>query len=143
MDILKYFHDNANEQFCAALGGDLSYKSFNMLHSPYRRLGFTKDRLYMSTLVMYFHKPTVLKNIFNKEIWKHQEAGLIDFWIRNYTDDRNVKSAKMPSKLKIESISSIFIICAITYFISFVVFVLEVISVKFHYVKFILDYLTF
>lgn len=126
------------------LASDITLKAFNLENSPRRRLGFTKDRLFMYTPVFLFRKKSVLTEVISKELQTLRETGLIESWTKNYIDDRKPKSKhRKPSKLRMESILAAFQICGIMYLISFVVFILEVISVECHRIKRILDYLTY
>lgn len=126
------------------LGSDISQKAFNLENSPHRRLGFTKDRLFMYSPVFLFRKKSILTEVMNKQLQTLRETGLIEFWTKNYIDDRKAKSKqRQPSKLRMENILAAFHICGIMYLISFIVFIFEVISAKFNRIKSILDYLTY
>lgn len=143
IDFLEYFYEHGSDLNWVAFTNDLSYKYFNLLFSPNRRLGITKDRMFMYTPVIYFHKPSVLKDPFNRQLEKYHEAGLIEFWVRKYIDDRKIKTTKIPSILQMGSLMIFFQIIIIMYVISFIIFVSEVISVRFRRVKCFLDYLTY
>lgn len=126
------------------LTSDISQKAFNLENLPHRRLGFTKDRLFMYSPVFLFRNKSMLTRVINKELQLLQETGLIEFWTKNYIDDRKPKSKqRQPSKLRMENIVAAFQICGIMYFISFIVFILEIISVRYHRIKRILDYFTY
>lgn len=125
------------------LSTDLSQKSFNLENSP-RRLGFTKNRLFMYSPVFLFPKKSPLTSVFNQELQTLREAGLIEFWTKLFVDDRKPKSRhRQPSKLQLDHIFAAFQICGVLYVFSFIVFVLEVISTKCHRIKYILDFLTY
>lgn len=86
----------------------------------------------------------MLTQVFNQQLQFLQEGGLIDFWVKNRIDDRKSKSKyREPSKLQMENIMAAFEICAIMYFISFIVFILEMISVRYRRIQLVLDYLTY
>lgn len=140
IDNIKYLISQTNEKCCVVFSNDLAFKYFN---SEHRRLAFTQDRLYVATFVNYFHKPTLLIDIFNNAILECEEAGLLNFWISKYIDDKKVKSIPSPTTLIMESIESIFVIGAIVCLISFIVFIPEVVSVRVHFVKCVLDYITY
>lgn len=97
----------------------------------------------MFTPVIYFHKPSVLRDPFNKEIHKFQTAGLIDFWVRKYVDHRKMKITAKTAKLQLDNVIPIFEICSSMCVICFIVFILEIFSVKYNCVKSILDYFTY
>lgn len=71
-NIRKFYDDNVNG---VALSTELMQKAFSMAH-PHRRLGFTKDRLYMSSSVFLFRKKSMLTRVFNDEILKLKEFGV-------------------------------------------------------------------
>lgn len=126
------------------LASDISQKAFNLENSPHRRLGFTKDRLFMYSPVFLFRKKSVLTTVINKQLQTLRETGLIEFWIKNYIDDRKPRSKQRePTKLRMENILAAFQICGIMYFVSLLVFVLELFSVKYEKVKRVLDYFTY
>lgn len=143
MDLLEYFYEHQSQNYCGSFTSETSYEYFNVLHFPKRRLPITKDRMFMFTPVIYFHNSSVLRDPFNKEIHKYQEAGLITFWARKYRDERIIKSSVKPRKLQIERILPIYKICVFMYVISFIVFTLEVISAKWRRLQCILDYFTY
>lgn len=123
---------------------DLSQKSFNLRNSPNRRLAFSKDRLFMYSPVFFFRKKSILTTEFNEQIQTLRETGLIEFWTKNFIDDRKPESKHtQPTKLKMKNILGAFQICGIMLLISVIVFLLEIISVKFQHIKHILDYFTY
>lgn len=127
-----------------ALTHDLVQKTFNLHNSPHRRLGFTKDRIQMFSPVFVFRKKSMLTNVFNQKLTVLQEVGLIDFWIKRYTDDRASKSSsRLPTRLRMQNIKAVFQIGAVLYLISFAIFILEVTSGRNQRTKKILDYLTY
>lgn len=127
-----------------AVSSDLSQKTFNLKNSPKRRLAFTKDRLFMYSPVFLFRKKSALVNVFDKQLQTLRETGLIEFWIKNYIDERKMTSKqKEPKPLRIDNILAAFQICGVLYLISFVVFILELISAKYRHIKQILDYFTY
>ena len=133
-----------SEKCIVALSTDLVQKSFNLKHLPYRRLAFTKDRLFMLSVTFNFRKKSMLTHVFNHQLTMLREAGLIDFWVRSRIDDRKLKSKhREPSKLHMENIFAAFQICGFMCFISFIIFILEVISVRCRHIQSIIDYMTY
>lgn len=126
------------------LASDLNQKSFNFQNSPNRRLAFTKDRLFMYSPVFLFRKKSILTEVFNRQLQALRETGLIEFWTKNFIDDRKIKAKqKEPSKLQMGNILALYQICGIMYLISFIVFIFEVISAKCQCIKYILDFFTY
>ncbi|XP_055295215.1 uncharacterized protein LOC129564986 [Sitodiplosis mosellana] len=141
---LNYYYDHNDEINGVVLVADLACKYFNLLNSPRKRLTFTKDSLFIYTPVVYFHKQSIMHNIFNEEILEIREAGLINFWTKKYVDNRRPNSNQgTRTKLQIDHVVAVLHICSTMYAISFVVFIMEVISVKCRRIKYVLDYLTF
>lgn len=139
---LHYYHDTEFDG--VAITNDVCVHYFNLANSSRKRLGISKDRIFMYSAVFYFHKPSALRDPFNKELMKYREAGLKRYWEKQQFDDRKSKfNRKNPTKLQIDSISTIFQICGIMYSISLVVFMLEITSLKYMCIKSILDYLTY
>lgn len=142
MTNLKELHDSDIDG--VGLANHLSWKYFNLVNSPHRRLGFTKDRLLMYSPVFYFRKKSVLKEVFNEQLQRLREIGLTQYWIKKYIDDRIVKRhQREPKRLQIKSIFAAFEICIIFYFISFVVFILEMLSTRCQRIKVFIDFLTY
>lgn len=133
-----------NEKCIVVLSSDLIQKCFNLKKSPDHRLPFTKDRLFMFAVGIYLRKKSMLNPIFNHQLQLYREAGLIDLWIRKYIDDSISKSKyREPSKLHMENVIAAFQICGILCFISFIVFILEIFSLKYRRVQLAIDYLTY
>lgn len=118
-------------------------KYFNLVNSPHR-LGHTKDRLLMYSPVVYFRKKSILKDVFNEQLQRIREAGLTEYWIKKNVDDRTMKLyQRAPKKLQIQSIFAAFEICIVMYFISCIVFILELLSTRYRRVKVFLDFLNY
>lgn len=140
MDIFEYYHDN--EVDGVVLVSDFLLNYFNLMNAPYRRLSFTKDRLFMSSFVFNFRKNSILKDIYNEKLGRLRQFGLIKFWISNYIDKRKMKS-NQGTNFHIENIFGILRVCAVMYLISLVVFILEVIGIRYLRIVYIIDYLTY
>lgn len=143
MDDLRDFYDtNING---VALSTEVLQKAYNF-ENPQRRLGFTKNRLYMSSAVFVFRKKSILTNTFNEQLLRLKEFGLLEFWEQNRIEAHNskVKMKKtQPTKLGLYNILAAFQICGVLYLISGVVFILEIISVRFSRIKSVLDFWTY
>lgn len=125
------------------LSNDLNLRAFHLQNFPHR-LGLTKDRLQIYYAVFLFPKKAIHARIFNEKMAMLQETGHIEFWIKNFTDHRIfISKQRQPSKLRMANIAAIFQICAAMYLISFVIFIMEIISKKCRCVKQFLDYLTY
>lgn len=131
-----------NDTNIVAFSSDLCFMSYNLEHAQHR-LAATKDRLFMFSSIYLFRKTSPLVTEFNRLLQSLQEAGLINYWIRNYTDTRKTAANKHRTKLEMTSILVAFQFCGAMYAVSFVVFILGLVSVKFKRVKRIIDYITY
>lgn len=141
MDNLRNFYDsNMNG---VALATEVLQKAFNF-ENPLRRLGFTKDRLFMFSSVFVFRKKSMLTRVFNEQLQRLQEFGLPELWKKSRVEEHKVKAKKTePTKLGMNNVLAAFQICGVLYAVSFFVFILEIISVKFPRIKYVLDFLTY
>lgn len=132
-----------DETDTVAFSTDLAQKSYN-LRNTHRRLAFSKDRLFMFSPVIFFRKKSVLTKEFNNQLEMLREAGLIDYWTKNYIDARKSNSKQRePTKLEMISIMAAFQICGALYLISFIVFILELFSTKSRRIKNLVDFFTY
>lgn len=137
---MKFYNNNIDG---VVLSNHLSLHYFNLVNSPQRRLSFTKDRLFVYFPAILFRKKSILKELFNEEMQKLTQAGLVQLWTTKYMDSRNMKINRIPETIQMEHIIGAFYICLALYLVSFITFISEVISVKCRRVKRILDYLTY
>lgn len=117
---------------------DLQLKYFNFVNAPQRVLQMTKDRASLMPVVIYFHNASVIRAVFNREIYKLIDYGLIDYWTREYVDERTKTrryQQHVPKKLGLRNMSAIFEICFGLLVISCLVFVLEKLSRRFAWLK--------
>lgn len=142
-DLLAEYHDNFNGT-SVVLMNEITPKYFHKLQDPKRYLSYTKDRLFIQNTVFYFNKRCTLRELFNQKLRIFQEAGLVDYWIENYTESMRMKpTGKSPSKLKLANIFGAFQISIIMYIFCSIVFILEIVSVRIRHVKFVIDYFTY
>lgn len=140
--MLQKFHDGNDNG--VILWSDLAVNYFNLINFPHRRLSFTKDRLYMMRMAAFFRNKSMLKGLFNEKFRQFFDSGLTQFWCKAYLDDRHIKSFQNPPPiLHIENIIGILQICALIYLVSLIVFVLEMISVRYPRIRYIIDYFTY
>lgn len=121
------------------LSNDVSLRYFNFKNSPHRRLGVTKDRIFLRHPTIYFRKKSILRNLFNNQIRKLTQSGLVEFWSSKYTTIQNDNSNSFHS----ENLRDIFQLGAFMHGISFIVFILELISIKRQRIRILLDFLTY
>ena len=85
----------------------------------------------------------MLVPVFNHQLMILREAGLIDLWIGHHIDDRKSISNREPTKLHMENVIAAFQICGFMCLISFIIFILEIISVKCRRIRLAIEYLTY
>lgn len=125
---------------------EMSKKYFNRLNAPNYRLDYTKERIFTINAVFYFKKNSELRNQFNRKLRAFSQSGIIDHWIREYTDDRKLYQKyeqKQTPQLKIQSFIAIFTICGCLLLLSIIVFVLEWYSTRYDFIKWVIDFFTY
>lgn len=139
---LPYLYESNSDG--VAFVTDLTQRSFNIKYAPARRLEFTKDRLYMFSPVYLYPKRSLLISVIDHQLQLLREAGLIRFWIATSTDDHKPNpKQREPTKLQIENVLAAFQIVALMYFISFIVFIIEIKCANYPRIKYVIDYLTY
>lgn len=113
------------------------------MYSPHRRLAFSKDRLFVYFPTILFQKKSILREVFNEELHKLTQAGLIQHWTSKYMDKRNLKTHRTPSTIQIKHIISAIKICITLYILSVVVFIFEILTAKCQRIKYFLDFLNY
>lgn len=143
-DLLAEYYDNFNGT-SVVLMNEITPKYFHKLQDPKRFLSFTKDRLFIQNTVFYFHKRCTLRELFNQKLRMFQEAGLVDYWIENYTESIRMKTIvkKRPKKLKVENIFGALEIGIAMFMLCCIFFILEILSVRIRYIRFVVDYFTY
>lgn len=143
MSIIKTLYDENIEG--VVLCNDLQQKVFNLRNAPHFRVGFTKNQLFKFSPVFIFRKKSMFRRMFNDKITMLQESGHIEFWTKNYTDNRAPKTkVNQPAKqLRMGNIAAVFQICGAIYLVSFVVFIMEIMSKRCKRLKQFIDYLTY
>lgn len=143
-DWIRDVYDNEDNVVLILTEGPATY--FNLINIPHRRLSMTKG-FWMMNFVFYFRQKSILREVFNRKIEILQQSGLTEFWIKTEMDDRRTKlylrTAAEKANLQIATMRGASQICGVLYFISFVVFILEVLSRVFSRTKEILDFLTY
>lgn len=81
--------------------------------------------------------------MFNEKIESCKESGLIQHWLAKYMHKPMKNKTIEPNRLGIQNILAILQITAVMFFISFIVFLLEVFCPPNGFVRKILDFLTY
>lgn len=145
LDTLAFLENYADSEIDGVVfSNELTQEYFNLMSSSRRRLSFTTTPFMMYTPSFYYSKKSLVKELFNKQLQRLHEYGLIIHWKKRFSDGHNSKLSKnVPKKLKIEHIFVAFQIVTVIYLISFIAFILEIISVKCRRMRYVLDYLTY
>lgn len=80
-------------------------------------------------IVMYFPKNFYLKEAINQKLQQLATAGLLEFYIQNFADDRFLtvkKPSSGPKKLQLAHLFGIFNIMLIGFAISLLIFLFEI-----------------
>lgn len=117
---------------------------FNNANFPDYSLHFTKEYLIRSSAIYQYSRDSlVLRRRFNRRITNLQHYGLIEHYQRMFRSIKRDYDPKEARILRLTRISPIFRICGILLAISFLVFLLELVSYKFQTLRRILEYLTY
>lgn len=120
-----------------------SVEYFNLLH-PFQRLEYTESRAFINFPVFYLAKNSKFRDIFDHQLSLFIESGLIAHWTERFVDRKNHdKHDKRPRKLGVHGISAIFTMCTALYTISLLIFIAEILSNKFAFLKRAIDNLTY
>lgn len=119
--------------------------SFNNLHYRDEPILRTKQRLFFMAYTIYFQKNSCLVRTFNMEIEKLLTHGLISSWVSSFIETKStiISSASVAKPLNVRQFGGIFIISIILYAISIFVFILEIMSVRIHRIREVIEYFTF
>lgn len=117
---------------------------FNVMNFPQRHLTSSKHRLPTNFNTFYFPKKSALKKLVNDRIGKFLQPDLRDVWYdqRVHHRFRNAKESLKPA-LYFENIIGIVQICSTMYLIALIVFRLEMMTVIWPRINYILDYLNY
>lgn len=146
------FKGTAQKVFPKLSNGDLngvvyihahSVEYFNLIY-PFQRLEYTESRAFINFPVFYFAKHSKFVDAFNQQLNLFIESGLIEYWTERFIDRKKYeKRDKIPQKLGVNGILAIFTICTALYTISLLVFIAEILSDKFAFLKRSIENLTY
>lgn len=116
-------------------------KYFSMIN----KLNYTEStaNIFLFPISMLLRKSSYLKPEINRVISKFLANGLIKHWIGVYDDPDIIIANKEPSELTFKELLGGFQICLIFYICSIFVFCIELISVRFVFVKKIMNWLIY
>lgn len=136
---VAYIHERTKNYF-----NHINVRSFN---DAQRRLDYTKDRVFLISLSFYFEKNSRLRARFNRCLRFYNQAGLINHWAKQYTENDKKLTGKFETKnipqLKLQNITALLAICGCIYALSIVVFLLELLTRRFKALKSCIDFITY
>lgn len=135
-----------NNQDDVLFAHELINKYFNYMNAPYRRLDYTSDTAYTIAPIFYFEKNSKLRVRLNHYLRLYDQSGLINYWIRQYTNDEKIKQKYKQEKLhklQFKSINALLVICACICLLSIVIFMLEFFTLRFNYLNRFVDFFTY
>lgn len=140
---MKKFHDSDVKG--VLFTNQISVDYFNQIQYPNRHLGFTKNRLFSQNSVFYIQRNSIWRRAFDKKLEYFDEAGFIKQLVNSYLNNRGIQSFhdNKPHELEMVNIFAAFEICFFVYVISLIVFILEVISNRYRFIKIFIDFLTY
>lgn len=140
-DILELQKEHKFPGVTLLLRETISYH--NRLHRHTAVIAWSKQRVMLLPLTLYFRKHSFYVWEFNRRIEYFIECGLINIWSKQYRETFLSKRdiGKEPKKLSLIQIEGIFLIQCIFFGICLVVFIIELISLKIRFIRNILSYL--
>ncbi|XP_062539198.1 uncharacterized protein LOC134207507 [Armigeres subalbatus] len=105
----------------------------------------SRDSISSYPMAIYYPKRTFLVRILDRMIGRIETAGLVNFWVRRYGNynffPRKIDHTQ-PTAIRIEQLLGCFECICVQWMISFGVFVLELLSLRFPCIRRILEFLT-
>lgn len=133
-----------NERYnCVYTGIKLrtSHRNLQKFREP--NILMSKEYMQMMTYTIFFQKNSWLKNSFDHQILNLQCSGLIQHWEKLFT--RTIKDIEEnePKKLRVDQFIGIIEICSALYALSVLIFIMELMTLKYKKIKKIIDFRTF
>lgn len=118
---------------------------YNALHKHDMPILETKDRIFFLAFSVYFPKNSCLRKAFSDQLNKYNTNGLIDYWTSKFTKEKTKYSDHLNevNALKFNQIQGILVLTVMLYGFAFVIFVAELLSVRFVRIRKSIDFLTF
>lgn len=112
-------------------------------HQNHHSQILSSTNLFLFPVSILLQNASCLKSEFNHQIGAYLSNGLIKYWIGDYEKAIVTISSKEPSELSVSELLGGFQICLIFYVLSIFVLSLEMLSVKFDFLRKILIWLTY
>lgn len=120
-------------QFLGALTStEISATYYNRYHRNDVAVVLSKERILLLPIVIYLRKYSCLRSPFNQHVEKLTSGGILEHWINRYTHDKytHFQMRKTPQVLTLSQLGGIFSICGALYFLAFLVFLMEIVTLK-------------
>lgn len=125
------------------LTNDVTANYFNHMSKSSRHIQYTRDIVRLQNPVFYIRKNSFLTRMFDEKIEWCKESGLVIHWLAKFIHKQTKKKLIEPNQLGISNILAILQISGVMFFISFIVFLLEVFSPTQRFIRKFLDFLTY
>lgn len=138
-DLIELQHETLNANFNGAILTSRAHVNYEL------RLHAANEDIYSMNICMYFIKNSYLVKVFNEKILQFLSNGFITKFANSFKNLNIKKSmstaativANEKIQLSLDHLYGLFIICSLVYLVAFVVFILEIISLKIQYFQFI------
>lgn len=142
MDTFRNLSDGKADGAYLSLTQRINY--INVVNYAHANVFKTKEYIRTVPFCLYYKKYSCLVEPFNEQITAYTSSGLINFWIKKFRKSREEKTAPNRRKpVSMIQINGIIILCSYLIIFSLIVFVLELLSIKFELIKIFLDFLAF
>lgn len=102
-----------------------------------------KEQVQLLQMSILIQKHSCLKESFDYQILHFRSSGLIEYWLKSFSKTIKDIEDKKPKKLNIDQFIGIIKICAALYAFSFLVFIMELMTLKYEGVKKLINFFTF
>lgn len=113
--------------------------AYNRKHRQNGTISMAKDRIFLLPVSIFFTRSSCLEPAFNDQLQKYISSGLFSSWTKQFIDHKYSKEIRKtsnePEKLSVHQITGILIILFAVYGISILVFIIELLSVKYHLIR--------
>jgi hypothetical protein len=123
----------------AFLGGEDIVKYSNKMNLYGYKALICPEPLMLRQYGIFYPKNSYLKSLFDIELLKLVDAGLIDYWRQNLTEMRREKVSKFPQKLTLIHLLSAFELLFVGVLIAFTFFLIELLSLKVKKIRIVLE----
>ncbi|KAM7347845.1 uncharacterized protein ACRADG_007331 [Cochliomyia hominivorax] len=128
---LSYLEQNVEENLYAIVSQEIVIYYIEIFHKPGLFYSIPQN-LMQQQLCLYLAKHSYLSVKFNEEIMNVHAVGLVQFWAKNYINNKCDISKHLIPDVKIEqdNLWGIYMICGLLYLVAFLIFLIEMLSLK-------------